>query len=204
MYSLKAELRDKKERTESHGSIPAILYGPELKENILLKINAGDFKKIYREAGETSLIDLESNGKKYPVLIYDYQNDPMTGEFIHVDFYSPNLKVEVEAEVPVELKGLAPAVALGGTLIHNLKILHVKALPSELPHKIEIDVSKLTTFEDFISVASVNLGDKVKIITNKDEIIASVVEVRAEVKAEAVGTPKQNEKEEPKEGAKKE
>ena len=200
MYSLKAELREKKEKTESQGSIPAILYGPEIKENILIKINAGEFKKIYREAGETSLIDLESNGKIYPVLIYDYQNDPMTGEFIHVDFYSPNLKLEVEAEVPIELKGIAPAVALGGTLIHNLKVLHVKALPNELPHKIEIDVTKLETFEDYIDVASVNLGNKVKILTNKEEIIASVVEVKAEVeeKPEAEA-PKENEKEEPKE-----
>ncbi len=199
MYSLKAELREKKEKIESQGSIPAILYGPEIKENILIKINAGEFKKIYREAGETSLIDLESNGKIYPVLIYDYQNDPMTGEFIHVDFYSPNLKLEVEAEVPVELKGTAPAVALGGTLIQNVKVLHVKALPSELPHKIEIDVSKLETFEDYIDVASVDLGDKVKVLTNKEEIIASVVEAKAEaeVKPEAEA-PKENEKEEPK------
>ncbi|HOI60283.1 MAG TPA: 50S ribosomal protein L25 [Candidatus Pacearchaeota archaeon] len=200
MYSLKAELREKKEKIESQEIISAILYGPEIKENILLKINTGEFKKIYREAGETSLIDLESNGKIYPVLIYDYQNDPMTGEFIHVDFYSPNLKLEVEAEVPVELKGVAPAVSLGGTLIHNLKVLHVKALPNELPHKIEIDVTKLETFEDYIDVASVNLGNKVKILTNKEEIIASVVEVKAEVeeKPEAEA-PKENEKEEPKE-----
>ena len=67
----------------------------------------------------------------------------MTGEFIHIDFYSPNLKEEVEAEVPIELNGVAGAVSLGGTLIQNLKVLHVKALPGELPHKIEVNVSAL-------------------------------------------------------------
>lgn len=200
MYSLKSEVREKKEKNESQTSIPAILYGPEIKENILLKINVGEFKKIYREAGTTSLIDLENNGKVYSVLIYDYQNDPLTGEFIHVDFYSPNLKEEVEAEIPIETKGIAPAVALGGTLVHTLKVLHVKALPSELPHKIEIDVSKLKTFDDYINVASIDLGNKVKILTNKEEIIASVVEAKAETeeKSEAEA-PKEDEKEEPKE-----
>lgn len=204
MYSLKAELREKKEKVGNEEYIPAILYGPEIKENVLLKIKAGDFKKIYREAGKTSLIDLQNDGKKYTVLIYDYQNDPMTGEFIHIDFYSPNLKEEVEAEVPIELNGVAGAVSLGGTLIQNLKVLHVKALPGELPHKIEVNVSSLETFEDYIDVASINLGDKVKILTNKEEIIASVVEVKDETEVAATETPKENEKEEPKEETKKE
>jgi len=179
MYSLKAELREKKENVRNEGFIPVILYGPEIKENILLKVSELEFKKIYKEAGETSLIDLENNGKIYPVLVYDYENDPMTGEFIHIDFYSPNLKEEVEAEVPIELIGSAPAVFLGGTLIQNINILHVKALPGDLPHKIEIDVSKLVTFEDSINVESINLGGSVKVLNNKEEVIARVVQVKA-------------------------
>jgi large subunit ribosomal protein L25 len=179
MYSLKAELREKKENVRNEGFIPVILYGPEIKENILLKVSELEFKKIYKEAGETSLIDLENNGKIYPVLVYDYENDPMTGEFIHIDFYSPNLKEEVEAEVPVELIGTAPAVSLGGTLIQNIHILHVKALPSDLPHKIEVDVSKLATFEDSINVESINLGSGVKVLNNKEEVIARVIQVKA-------------------------
>ncbi|MDD3046166.1 MAG: 50S ribosomal protein L25 [Candidatus Pacebacteria bacterium] len=206
MYSLKAELREKKEKVSDAGYISAILYGPEIKENILLKIKESDFKKTYREAGETSLIEIEINNTKYPVLVFDYQNDPMSGNFIHIDFYSPNLKEEVEAEVPVELKGIAPAVALGGTLNHNLKILHVKALPNELPHKIEVDVSSLVTFADVIKVSSIDFGSKVKIITNKDEVIASVVEVKAQVEEpkvetsapETIANDKEETKEEPK------
>lgn len=180
MYSLKSEAREKKEKTIEKGYVPGILYGPGIKENILLKVDAINFKKTYREAGETSLIELENNGKTYSVLIYDYQNDPMTGEFIHVDFYSPNLKEEVEAEVPVELIGTAPAVSLGGTLIQNIHVLKVKALPTNLPHKVEIDVSKLETFEDYINVESVNLGKNVEILSHKDDVIASVIEVKAE------------------------
>ena len=185
MYSLKADLREKKENVEAEGSIPAILYGPEIKENVLLKINLNEFKKVFREAGETSLIEIEADKKKYSVLVYGYQKEPLSGEFIHLDLYAPNLNVEVEAEVPVELVGVAPAVALGGTLNHNLKILHVKALPNELPHKVEVDVSSLITFADAIPVSSIDLGSKVKILTNKDEVIATVVEVKAQVEEPA-------------------
>ncbi|NMB47220.1 50S ribosomal protein L25 [Patescibacteria group bacterium] len=178
MYSLKAETREKREKQE--GFISAILYGSHIKKNILLKVEKDDFKKIFKEAGQTSLIELENNKKKYTVLVYDFQEDPITGEFIHIDFYSPDLKEEVETEVPIELKGKAGAVELGGTLIQSLRVLNVSALPADLPHKIEIDVSSLKTFEDYIDVASVDLGKKVKILTNKEEIIATVVESEAE------------------------
>ena len=207
MYSLKADLREKKESVAADGSISAILYGPEIKENVLLKINLNEFKKVFREAGETSLIEIEADNKKYSALVYGYQKEPLSGEFIHLDFYAPNLKVEVEAEVPVELIGIAPAVALGGTLNHNLKILHVKALPNELPHKIEVDVSSLITFADAIPVSSIDLGSKVKILTNKDEVIATVVEVKAQVeepKVEASTTEEpKNDTEKPTEESKK-
>lgn len=178
MYSLKAETREKREKQE--GFISAILYGSHIKKNILLKVEKDDFKKIFKEAGQTSLIELENNKKKYTVLVYDFQEDPITGEFIHIDFYSPDLKEEVETEVPIELKGKAGAVELGGTLIQSLRVLNVSALPADLPHKIEIDVSSLKTFEDYIDVASVDLGKKVKILTNKEEVIATVVESEAE------------------------
>jgi len=178
MYSLKAETREKREKQE--GFISAILYGSHIKKNILLKVEKDDFKKIFKEAGQTSLIELENNKKKYTVLVYDFQEDPITGEFIHIDFYSPDLKEEVETEIPIELKGKAGAVELGGTLIQSLRVLNVSALPADLPHKIEIDVSSLKTFEDYIDVASVDLGKKVKILTNKEEIIATVVESEAE------------------------
>lgn len=198
MYSLKAELREKKEA--SKGYVKAILYGPQLKENILLKVKKDEFEKLYKSAGQTSLIELENNKKKYTVLIHDFQTDPLKGHFIHIDFYSPDLKEKIEAEIPIELQGTAPAVALQGTLIQSLNILHVKALPKNLPHKIEIDVSSLKTFEDFIDVSSIKLGKEVEILTNKEEVVASVLKTEDktldEEKLKDEETPKDEDKEE--------
>jgi len=174
MTSFTAKLRQQKGATTAE-VIPAVLYGADV-ENISLEIDKKSFSKIFREVGET-LIDLDIEGKKYSVLIHDTQVDPMTQELIHVDFYQPNLKEEVETEVPIELIGEAPALKLGGTLIMNMKELSVKALPKDLPNKIVIDVSSLNTFEDAITAKDIKLPAGVSIdVENLDEVIVQVVE----------------------------
>ncbi|MFZ2390473.1 MAG: 50S ribosomal protein L25 [Minisyncoccales bacterium] len=179
MTSLTAKLREKKGTAFRAGYgadvIPAVLYGSDV-ENMSLEIDRKSFEKVFKDVGET-LIDLEVDGKKYSALIYDTQVNPLTQELIHVDFYQPNLKEEVETEVPIELIGEAPALKLGGTLIMNMKEISVSALPKDLPSKIIIDVSVLNTFEDAITVKDIKLPAGVTIeIDNPEEIIVQVVE----------------------------
>ncbi|HNY36340.1 MAG TPA: 50S ribosomal protein L25 [Candidatus Pacearchaeota archaeon] len=179
MTSLIAKIREKKGTAFRAGygadSIPAVLYGSDV-ENMSLEIDKKSFEKVFRDVGET-LIDLEVDGKKYSVLIHDTQVNPLTQELIHVDFYQPNLKEEVETEVPLELIGEAPALKLGGTLIMNMKEISVSALPKDLPSKIVIDVSTLNTFEDAITVKDIKVPAGVTIeVENPEEIIVQVVE----------------------------
>lgn len=174
MTSLTAKLR-KQKSVENKDIIPAVLYGSDIK-NLSLEIDKKSFVKVFKDVGET-LIDLEVEGKKYSVLIHDTQANPLTQELIHVDFYQPNLKEEVETEVPIELIGEAPALKLGGTLIVNMKEISVKALPKDLPSKIIIDVSSLITFEDAITAKDIKLPAGVTIeIENPEEVIVQVVE----------------------------
>ena len=174
MISIKAKNRTEKGDLSRNGILPAVLYGPGI-ESVSLSIDKKEFDKMFKEVGET-LISLDVEGKTYSVLIYDTQVDPMTLETIHVDFYQPNLKEEVETEVPLELFGDAPALKLGGTLIANMKELGIKALPKDLPSKIRIDVSSLNTFEDVIMAKDIALPAGVKIAGNPEEIIVQVVE----------------------------
>lgn len=179
MTSLIAKIREKKGTAFRAGygvdSIPAVLYGSDV-ENMSLEIDKKSFEKVFKDVGET-LIDLEVDGKKYSVLIHDTQVNPLTQELIHVDFYQPNLKEEVETEVPLELIGEAPALKLGGTLIMNMKEISVSALPKDLPSKIIIDVSVLNTFEDAITVKDIKVPAGVTIeVENPEEIIVQVVE----------------------------
>lgn len=156
------------------GLIPAVLYGPKIK-NISIEVDVKEFNDVYKESGENSLINLEVDGKKYLVLIYDLKINPINGKFTHVDFYQPNLEKKIESSVPVILEGEASAVkSLGGTLYKNVSEIDVKALPQSLPKDIKIDISSLIDFEDHIKVKDLIVGEGVEILRDPEDIIISV------------------------------
>lgn len=177
MLKLSAKVRKKETKNlRDKDFLPAVLYGPKI-ENIDLTINKKEFEKIFNEAGESSLIDLEieEDKNKYLVLIHDFQQDAVNNNFIHIDFYQPALDEETEATVPLEFIGEAPAVKeLGGTLVKNLKDLEVKALPQNLPHTIKVNVDKLKTFEDSFMIKDLVLPQGVKIERHLGDIIVLV------------------------------
>lgn len=178
MIEIKAQKRDLKERNKEirkEGFIPAILYGPGIK-NIPLKLKIEDFKKVYKEAGETTLISLIlDNGEKYLALIHDFQRDPLTEEFIHVDFFQPSLKEKVEAEVPLKFVGESYAEKnLGGVIIKEISELDVRSLPQDLPREIEVDISKLKEIGDEIKVKDLKIPEGVEVLRDEEDIIALV------------------------------
>ena len=161
--------------------IPAVVYGPGI-ENNNISINLKEFSQLFSEAGESTLISLESeDGANYFALIHDVQKDPLSGEFIHVDFYQPNLEKKVEVSVPITFTGIAPAVKeLGGTLVKNFLEVDVRALPQKLPHSIEVSVAGLNTFDDVVTIKDLIVPEGVEILKNPEEIIALVTEVEKE------------------------
>lgn len=182
MLTLSVKIRKdqgKKVKTlRKKGILPAVLYGPKLKKAQPLELDSKSFEKIYKETGESSLISLEIEKKKIPVLIHEVQYDSLTEKPIHVDFYQPKLEEEVEVKIHLVFEGEAPAVKdLGGTLVKNISEVEVKALPQNLPKEIRVDVGVLKTFEDNILIKDLKLPKGVKIIKEPGEIVASVVPV---------------------------
>ncbi len=179
MLILKAEKREKIGKKvkdlRKKGVLPAILYGPKVKP-LPIEIDLKEFKKIYKEAGESSLISLEVEKEKFLVLIYEIKEDSLTDEITHVDFYQPILTEEVEATVPIIFEGISPAVKdLGGTLIKEIQEVDVKALPQNLPHDIKVNIDTLNTFEDEILIKDLKIPAGVKILKEMNEIVAVVV-----------------------------
>ncbi len=185
MFILKAQKREvvgkKVKNLRRQGVLPAVLYGPKIK-NISLAINSKEFDKIYNKAGESSLISLEidpSMGsgqvKKFPVLIHEVRKDPLTNEPIHVDFYQPILTERIEAAVPLVFEGTSLAVKdLGGTLVKEIQEIIVKALPQNLPHEIKVNIEKLKTFEDEILIKDLQTPEGVELQKKLNEIVAVV------------------------------
>jgi len=174
---IRKDIKRKVRELRNRGIIPAVLYGPKTK-NTLLEVNTKEFEKIFKEAGESSLISLDIEGKKEKaiVLIHDLERESLTGKITHVDFYHPALDKEIEAHVALVFEGEAPAVKeLGGTLVKNFSEIEVKALPQNLPKEIKVDVSVLKTFEDSILIKNLPIRPEVKVLKkHAEEIVASV------------------------------
>ncbi|XLQ20494.1 MAG: 50S ribosomal protein L25 [Candidatus Moraniibacteriota bacterium] len=176
----KREVTGREARKQAENNVPAVMYGNAI-ESGSIWVDATEFKRLFDKAGTNTVVSLDVDGKKVNVLVYDYQLDAISDEFTHIDFYAVNMKEAVEAEVPLVFVGVSAAVKeLGGTLIKNNDSLVVKALPAELPHEIEVDLSGLATFDDSISVGDVSVSDKVEIILDENATIASVIAPRTE------------------------
>lgn len=178
MITLTAKLRNdtgkKVQKLRKQGIIPAVLYGPKVK-SCHIELNQKEFDKVYKDAGESSLISLEIDKKKHSVLIHQVQLEPVSLTIMHVDFLAPSLTEEISAHVVLVLEGEAPAVKeLGGTLIKNISEIEVKALPEKLPHEIKVDVTSLKTFEDNIAVKDIIVPEGVKILKDQEDIVAFV------------------------------
>ena len=185
MLSLSAKIRKdlgkKVKNLRQKGILPGVLYGPTRqkggypKKAQPLELNEKQFEKVYKEAGESSLISLEVEGKRFPVLIHEIQLAPLTGKPIHVDFYQPASEEEVTVEVPLVFEGTSPAVKdLGGTLVKNISELKIKAKPQNLPHEIKVNIESLKTFEDNIKISNLKVPEGVRILKGPEEFVASV------------------------------
>jgi len=178
-------------RLRREGIVPGVVYGKgEGSTNV--QVNAKTFETLYRAAGRTSVVKFRLPGasRASSGFIKSVQRHPLSRQAIHVDYYLVNLKVEMEVDVPLVFTGEAPAVeATGGTLLHNLSSIHVKALPNDIPHEIEVDVSVLRSLDVAIHVRDLNLNrDLVQVLTDGDALVSTVVPPRVEEEPEPVVT----------------
>lgn len=196
MNTLTATKRSKTEKLSTirnNGMVPAVVYGAQV-ENQPISVLSTDFVKILKIAGETSTIVLDiapANEKekatKIDVLIHEVQVDPVKGFPIHVDFLAVDMNKPVEVAIPLTFVGIAKAEKDGlGTLVKVLHEIEIEALPKDLPHDIEVDVTVIGTLEDLIHVKDIKLPKGVTLITDGEEVVALVAAAKEEKEEEAV------------------
>jgi len=182
-----AESRDTKRINElrRNGYIPGIIYGPKGKSKTL-KINKKDFDKIFKEAGESTLVDLKIDDKEIgKVLINDYQTNPVTDSIIHFDLYRVRMDKEIITNIPIKFVGESLAVKSdGGVLVKNHDTLEIKCLPGDLIHDLKIDLSVLENIDDLVRIKELKISDKVEILADGEEVIVSVIPPRTEKEME--------------------
>lgn len=188
MFAIKAKKRDegiKLDALRGSGEIPAVFYGAG-KSSTPISISTIEFKKVWREAGESSAVKVGMTGGDIDVLIHEVQVDPVTDEPIHVDFLAIDMKKKIKVKVPVVFEGISNAVKSGiGNLVKVLYEIEIEALPADLPHNLIADISKLETLKDQVFVSDIKLPAGVVVINNPSDVVASIVE-QVEEKEEVV------------------
>ncbi len=185
-YILKADKRtvlgSKVKQLRRTGIVPANLFGKTI-ESQAIQVNAVDFNRVYKEAGETSLIwvKVEGEDKERPTLVTSVAFSPMTGDKMHVDFHQVNLKEKVTANVPVEIIGESELISSNmAVLSQSLNEIEIEALPTEIPESIVFDISSLKEIGDHLLVSDAKVGAEVEIKTDPEQMVVSLQEPQKE------------------------
>lgn len=164
------------------GWLPASVYGKSF-ESVSVQVNQKELDKLFKEVGESQLVDIVmDSGEAWPVLFKNPQYHPVFGTIMHLDMHKVNLKEKITAEVPIELVGESDAVKAGNVLIEVTMEVEVEALPTDLPEKIVVDISKLDVVNAAITVADLQVDrSKVEIKNIADQVIVKVAAPKEEV-----------------------
>lgn len=179
------DLNESPEELRAAGVLPAVVYGSK-DEAIAISVPRSVFEKLFREAGETTVVTLTGLGDKKETLIHDVQIHPVTGAALHADFYALAKGQKVTLNIPLEFTGSAPAEKQGHIIVKALHEIEIEVAPAELPHSLAVDLSKLENVGDHIVASQVTLPPSARLITNADEIVASVTEFKEEKAEEPV------------------
>ena len=165
----------------AEGIVPAVVYGA-VEKTFAIQMDRGTFIRLYKEAGESSLIELQIEGQKpLHVLIQDIQVDALRGEVIHADFLALDMTKKVETGVKLRFIGESVAIkSLGGILVHPVDEILVRALPKDLPQHIDVDLSALATFEDAVQLKDLAAIPGVEFLGDVNQTVALVAAPRSE------------------------
>jgi len=187
VLTLNVEKRDRKSNNDNlraEGKIPAVFYGKK-QESTPITLNAREFSKIWKDAGESTVVVLNTPEGEFETLIHEVDVDVVTENPIHADFYAFEKGKKIEVEVPLEFVGTSPAIKeLGGTLVKVIHDLSIEAIPSKLPQEIEVDISSLVDFEAQIQAKDIKLPEGVELAVDPEEVVALVSEPKEEEEEE--------------------
>jgi large subunit ribosomal protein L25 len=208
-----AESRDSRGKNEARrlrvkGAVPAVLYGGEAGP-LAVSVNPKELTKILNsKTGHNTIFNLAVTEKENtPVMIVDWQHDPIKESLLHVDLKRIDLSKRVTVKVPVITQGDPKGVKLQGG-IHEIvtRELEIECLPDDIPEQFIVNVADLLIGQS-IRAADIPLTGSMKLVSPGDAVISHVVSLRAETtetaaEGAATGAPepevaKKGKKEEP-------
>jgi large subunit ribosomal protein L25 len=179
----------KVKKLRREGFVPAVVYGPAVDAPRAVQIERKAFESVYRAAGTSQLVGLAVGAERRttPVFIRDVQYNMLKRRVDHIDFYAANLRAETTVNVPVVLTGEAPIVRRGEAILNQVvNTVAVRALPTEIPAHIEVDLAGVETLNDDIRVSDLTVPAGVTLVDSPETMIVSVTAPTVEVVEEPV------------------
>jgi large subunit ribosomal protein L25 len=172
------------------GRLPAVVFGRGL-ESDSVSVDTHEFEVLRRHAGANTLIDLTvDGGKSTPVLVHDVQLHRITRVPLHADLYVVRMTEELTVDVPLVAEGESEAADnLGGTVLHLIEHVRVRALPDHLPQAIHYSIEGLKTFDDLVHVSDLAIPEDATLLNDPTEIVAKVLPPRVEEEPVAAEAP---------------
>ena len=199
--------KNESRRLRMEGRIPAVVYGARKKgkapEGVPVAVDPKEVLRIlHSEAGANTLITLKLDGGESRVMVKEYQLDPVTHRLLHADFYQLSMDRAITVMVPIVVKGEAKGVKLdGGMLDFITREVQVECLPTDIPERIDVDVSELMLHQA-IRLRDLPENPKWKTLNEPETMLVHVVLPKAEeaaateeAEAEAVVAPEEAEPE---------
>jgi large subunit ribosomal protein L25 len=178
---LAAKKRDEKgkgaaRRARREGLVPAVVYGKGMAPLPLSVARKDVHKALHTEAGRNVLVELEIDDRKKPILAIprEIQRDPIKNEYLHIDFMAVRKDTRIHTEVPVVIEGKAPALQKGFVIESHLTSVQVECLPTSVPAQLTVSAELLSEGGDVIKAGDIPLPEGVQLLTEPDEIIASL------------------------------
>ncbi len=161
-------------KLRSKDLIPGIIYGHKI-ENIPIYIKQKELLQVLKQAGESSIIEINMTGKhKLNALIKAYQQDPITDKVIHVDLYAIRADEQITLNVPLHFIGEPIGVKQSNGILEIItREIEIECFPADIPEHIEVNLSNLNIGNEIL-VSDLKLSDKIKILTKPNSVIALV------------------------------
>jgi large subunit ribosomal protein L25 len=159
-------------RLRRDGQLPGVVYGPIVSDPISVTVDMKELDRMYHAYGSNLLIDLSVDGGTYPVYMRTVTMDRLVRMPQHVEFYAPNMRIEMTASVPVMVTGEPENT--DGLLTIARETIDVRGLPDSLPSSFEVDVSGLAEIDQAIYVHELTVPEGVEILTDGEEMIVKL------------------------------
>ena len=156
------------------GILPGVIYGHRV-ETQAIQMDRHTVSQQMSKITPTTLVTLDVAGDKIKAFVRDRQRDVLYGYLTHLDFLAVSMTEKMRAAVSLELTGEAPVLDNPIYLLnHSLNEIEIECFPQDMPERVLVDVSGIKTAEDIITIADLNLGENVTILTDNTEVIVSV------------------------------